>query len=133
MIYGFAAIVVLILSIACVNYMNLVTARAMVRAREVSLRKVVGATRSQLSPVHGAIGDHGVWSPWPCSKSCCPPLTACLPRRFQALADWPLTLVIIAVALGASDIGACRYRSELPPHLSNGIDSRTQTVASQTH
>ena len=47
-IYGFAAIAVLILLIACFNFMNLATARAMVRAREISLRKVVGATRRQL-------------------------------------------------------------------------------------
>jgi putative ABC transport system permease protein len=47
-IYGFAAIAVLILAIACFNFMNLATARAMMRAREVSLRKVMGAKRRQL-------------------------------------------------------------------------------------
>ena len=47
-IYGFAAIAVLILAIACLNFMNLATAQAMARAREVSLRKVVGANRFQL-------------------------------------------------------------------------------------
>ncbi|MGH6890237.1 MAG: ABC transporter permease [Rhizomicrobium sp.] len=47
-IYGFAAIAALILAIACFNFMNLATARAMMRAREVSLRKVVGAKRRQL-------------------------------------------------------------------------------------
>ena len=47
-IYGFAAIAALILAIACFNFMNLATARAMMRAREVSLRKVVGAKRVQL-------------------------------------------------------------------------------------
>src|SRR5262249_32601286 len=48
MIYGFGAIAALILLIACFNFMNLSTARAMIRAREISLRKVVGATRPQL-------------------------------------------------------------------------------------
>ena len=38
----------LILLIACINYMNLATARSMQRAREVGLRKVVGARRGQL-------------------------------------------------------------------------------------
>jgi len=47
-IYGFAAIAAMILAIACFNFMNLATARAMMRAREVSLRKVVGAKRVQL-------------------------------------------------------------------------------------
>src|SRR3954466_15720872 len=48
MVYGFSAIGALILLIACFNFMNLATARAMMRAREVSLRKVVGAKRRQL-------------------------------------------------------------------------------------
>ncbi|HEY1877611.1 MAG TPA: FtsX-like permease family protein, partial [Rhizomicrobium sp.] len=47
-VYGFSAIGVLILLIACFNFTNLATARAMMRAREISLRKVVGATRWQL-------------------------------------------------------------------------------------
>ncbi|MGH6829442.1 MAG: ABC transporter permease [Rhizomicrobium sp.] len=47
-VYGFAAIGVLILLIACFNFTNLATARAMVRAREISLRKVLGARRGQL-------------------------------------------------------------------------------------
>ncbi len=41
-------IAALILVIACVNFMNLATARAGSRAMEVSLRKAVGARRSQL-------------------------------------------------------------------------------------
>jgi putative ABC transport system permease protein len=47
-VYGFAAIAALIILIASINYMNLATARALVRAREVSLRKVMGANRAQL-------------------------------------------------------------------------------------
>ena len=38
----------LVLLIACINYVNLVTARSASRLREVGLRKVVGATRLQL-------------------------------------------------------------------------------------
>ncbi len=48
LVYGFATIGALILLIACFNFTNLATARAMMRAREISLRKVVGATRRQL-------------------------------------------------------------------------------------
>jgi len=47
-VYGFAAIAGLILLIACINFMNLATARAMQRSREVSMRKVMGAQRRQL-------------------------------------------------------------------------------------
>jgi putative ABC transport system permease protein len=41
-------IAIFILLIACVNFMNLATARSMQRAREVGMRKVVGAYRAQL-------------------------------------------------------------------------------------
>jgi putative ABC transport system permease protein len=47
-IYIFSAIALLILGIACVNYMNLATARAVERAREVGVRKVMGAVKGQL-------------------------------------------------------------------------------------
>ena len=44
----FALIALLILAMACVNFVNLATARAGQRAREVALRKVLGASRRQL-------------------------------------------------------------------------------------
>ncbi|EGX99812.1 ABC transporter, permease protein [Nitrospirillum viridazoti Y2] len=44
----FTAVAVLVLAIACINFMNLATARASLRAREVALRKVVGASRGQI-------------------------------------------------------------------------------------
>ncbi|HET9813979.1 MAG TPA: FtsX-like permease family protein, partial [Sphingomicrobium sp.] len=44
----FAIIALLILGMAIVNFTNLATARASQRAREVALRKVLGATRRQL-------------------------------------------------------------------------------------
>jgi putative ABC transport system permease protein len=47
-VYGFAIIALLIMVVACFNFMNLATARATLRAREISLRKTVGATRPQL-------------------------------------------------------------------------------------
>lgn len=43
------SIAVLILLIACINYMNLTTARASARMREVGTRKVIGASRSQIA------------------------------------------------------------------------------------
>ncbi len=47
-IYLFSAIGLFILLIACINYMNLATARSAGRAKEVGMRKVVGAVRAQL-------------------------------------------------------------------------------------
>lgn len=44
----FAVIALLILAMACINFTNLATARASQRAREVALRKVLGASRRQL-------------------------------------------------------------------------------------
>ncbi|WP_313394699.1 FtsX-like permease family protein [Sphingobium yanoikuyae] len=47
-IITFAIVALLILGMACVNFVNLATARASQRAREVALRKVLGANRRQL-------------------------------------------------------------------------------------
>lgn len=47
-VYGFAAIAFFILLLACVNFTNLSTARATRRAREVGMRKTIGATRAGL-------------------------------------------------------------------------------------
>jgi putative ABC transport system permease protein len=49
MVYIFMSIAVLILIIGCINFMNLATARATDRSREVGLRKVLGAVRRQLT------------------------------------------------------------------------------------
>lgn len=48
-VYAFSAIAVFILLIACINFTNLATARSAGRAREVGVRKVVGAVRGQLA------------------------------------------------------------------------------------
>ncbi len=47
-VYIFSIVATFILIIACVNYMNLSTASSRTRSREVGLRKVVGAKRTQL-------------------------------------------------------------------------------------
>ncbi len=48
-IYGCAAVALIILVIACINYMNLATARATRRARSVGFRKILGASRWSLA------------------------------------------------------------------------------------
>jgi len=47
-VYIFSAIAIFILLIACVNFMNLSTARSANRAREVGVRKVLGSARKHL-------------------------------------------------------------------------------------
>ncbi len=48
-IYVFAIIALIILLIACINYMNLATARSAHKAKEVGIRKVLGAHRNNLA------------------------------------------------------------------------------------
>jgi putative ABC transport system permease protein len=47
-VYIFSVITFFILAIACINFMNLSTARSANRAREVGLRKVLGANRGKI-------------------------------------------------------------------------------------
>lgn len=47
-VYIFSSLALFILLIGCVNFVNLATARGMTRAREVGVRKVIGAQQSQL-------------------------------------------------------------------------------------
>lgn len=44
----FIVIAILTLTIACINYVNLSTARSMLRSKEISMRKIVGAGKAQL-------------------------------------------------------------------------------------
>jgi len=44
----FSIVAIIILVIACINFMNLATARSLRRAREIGVRKVVGAGKGQL-------------------------------------------------------------------------------------
>lgn len=48
-IYIFSVVAIFILIIACINFINLTTARAAERAKEVGVRKVAGAARRQLT------------------------------------------------------------------------------------
>ncbi|TKK68280.1 FtsX-like permease family protein [Ilyomonas limi] len=48
MVQIFMLVVVLLLAIASINYVNLSTARSLIRAKEVSIRKIVGAQKGQL-------------------------------------------------------------------------------------
>jgi putative ABC transport system permease protein len=47
-LFGFTAVALFILLVACINYMNLATAQAAKRAKEVGMRKILGAGRAGL-------------------------------------------------------------------------------------
>ncbi|MDE3182969.1 MAG: ABC transporter permease [Bacteroidota bacterium] len=48
MVRIFMLVVILLLAIASINYVNLSTARSLIRAKEVSIRKIIGAKKQQL-------------------------------------------------------------------------------------
>lgn len=106
-VYGIAAIGLLILLIACFNFMNLATARAMLRAREIALRKSVGASRRQL--IIQFLGESVLMAL--CALALALAIVEILlpaydgflerPIAFHYLDDWPLSLTILSVAIAA--------------------------------
>ncbi len=110
-IYGVIAIGVLILLVACFNFMNLATAQVSLRAREISLRKTLGATRSQL--VVQFLGESVLMAilallvALALVEVLLPAFGAFLrkPIRFQYLADWPLLLLMLGIAVTAGLVG----------------------------
>jgi len=104
-VYGFSAIGVLILLLACFNFTNLATARAMIRAREISLRKVVGATRLQVMVQF--LGESMLIAlvalvlALALSEIMLPAFDRFLdmPIAFHYLRDWPLSLFILGIGL----------------------------------
>jgi putative ABC transport system permease protein len=60
LVFVFMAVAMFILLIACVNFLNLSTARASLRAKEVGIKKVVGSTRKRL--VYQFLGESVLFS-----------------------------------------------------------------------
>ncbi|HEX2759047.1 MAG TPA: ABC transporter permease, partial [Rhizomicrobium sp.] len=104
-LYGMGVIGVLILLVACINFMNLATARATLRAREISLRKCVGARRGQL--IAQFLGEAVLMSllslviALALVELLLPAYSGFLgrPLSFHYLSDWPLTLGAVGAAI----------------------------------
>ncbi len=110
-IYGSGTIAVLIVLIACFNFTNLATARALMRAREVSLRKVLGAQRRQL--IVQFLGE-SIFTALLAAIVALALVEIFLPFfdgfigrpiEFHYVADWPLTLGIFAIAILSGILG----------------------------
>ncbi len=106
-VYGVIAIGVLILLVACFNFMNLATARAMLRAREIALRKTLGANRRQL--IIQFLGEAVLMAllalalAFAATEMLLPMFDKFLQRPigFHYAADWPLPLALVGVAIAA--------------------------------
>lgn len=106
-LYGIVAIGVLILLVACFNFMNLATARAMLRAREIALRKTLGARRAQV--ILQFLGESVLTAllalllALMLAEMLLPVFAGFLERPIglHYLADWPMLLLIVIVAVVA--------------------------------
>lgn len=111
MLYGISVIGLLILLVACINFMNLATARATMRAREISLRKTLGATRKQL--IAQFLGESVLMTlvalvfALALVEVLLPAYSGFLgvPLKLAYLQDWPFSLAIVAIAIAAGLIG----------------------------
>ena len=104
-LYGVVAIGILTLLVACFNFMNLTTARATLRTREIALRKLLGARRRQL--IAQFLGEAILVSllalifALALAEILLPLFTAFLrtPVSLDDLFDWHLLLVLIGVTV----------------------------------
>jgi len=106
-LYGLGLIGLVILLAACFNFTNLATARAMTRAREIGLRKCVGASRQQVALQF--LGESVLMAIVALAFALAiveilqPAYDAFLQRpiALHYLQDWPLLLIILFVAAAA--------------------------------
>ncbi|HWM61884.1 MAG TPA: FtsX-like permease family protein, partial [Rhizomicrobium sp.] len=104
-VYGLGLIGLVILAAACFNFTNLATARAIMRAREIGLRKCVGASRSQVAAQF--LGEAVVMAvvalifAMALVEILLPSFDSFLgrPIALNYLADWPLLLAIALIAM----------------------------------
>jgi putative ABC transport system permease protein len=104
-VYTFTLIAIFILLIACINFMNLATARSAKRAREVGIRKVLGSLRKQL--IFQFLGESiiisfvGLVIAVVLAQLALPYFKSIMENRliFSFYEDWTFFPVLIAIAL----------------------------------
>jgi len=136
MVYGFSAVGALILLVACFNFTNLATAQATVRAREISLRKVLGARRGQLAAQF--LGESVLITM--ISLALALSLTEVLlpffdrmvgkPIALHYLSNWPLLLALMGLAL-ATGLIAGAYPAAILSGFRPASALRTTGAAAQ--
>ena len=111
-LYGMGIVGILILLVACFNFMNLATALASLRAREIGLRKVVGARRGQLVVQYLCeavlMAFLALVLAFGLSEVILPAYSAFLarPLALHYIDDWPLTLGVVVVGVLAALISS---------------------------
>jgi putative ABC transport system permease protein len=110
-LYGVGIVGFLILLVACFNFMNLATARSLLRAREIALRKTHGANRGQL--IAQFLGEAVLMALLSLVLALAlveilePSFSRFLqhPVGFNYASDWPLLLAVLGVAIAAGLVG----------------------------
>ncbi len=137
-VYIFSLIGFFILLIACINFMNLATARAASRTREVGMRKVMGAHRPQL--IRQFLGESMLLAALALILAvvlvelCLPLLNTVAGKTLQlgALMHWMTPLIVLGLVLfvgGLAGSYPALYLSAFRPALTL---KGTQTTGSST-
>ncbi|GAB3557417.1 ABC transporter permease [Spirosoma fluminis] len=100
-VYIFLSIAVLILLVACINFMNLSTVRAVERSKEIGVRKVLGAIKGHL--VWQFIGESLLLTALSCLLSI--GLLALVFPMYEQLLGYPLNLAVYTLPIGLFLIG----------------------------
>jgi putative ABC transport system permease protein len=104
-LYIFSGVALFVLLIACINFMNLSTARSARRAREIGLRKVVGALRGHM--VRQFLGESiflaaiALLVSLPVLELLLPSFNELIGREleFDLMGNWPLVLGLVIIVL----------------------------------
>lgn len=110
-IFGVIAIGFLIMLVACFNFMNLATARATLRSREIALRKTLGARRGQV--VFQFLGESVLMALFALALALAmaeillPAFDGFLQRpiTLQYLPEWPILFLLTVIAITAGLVG----------------------------
>ncbi|GAB3644145.1 ABC transporter permease [Spirosoma arcticum] len=94
-VYIFLSIAILILLVACINFMNLSTVRAVERSKEIGVRKVLGAIKGHL--VWQFIGESILLTALSCVLSV--GLLALISPFYKQLLGYPLNLSVYALPI----------------------------------